>query len=73
MCNAQTSSQYTSSLLLAAPYARAPLTRITLSAGSDGQVVSESYIAMTVAVMRVWGVAVQYDAATHTYTVPNTG
>jgi len=49
-----TSSQYLSGLLMAAPAARGPIELVI-----DGQLVSEPYIDMTLAVMRSFGVEVQ--------------
>jgi 3-phosphoshikimate 1-carboxyvinyltransferase len=51
-----TSSQYLSALLMAAPYAQHPVT-ITL----EGELVSEPYIDMTVRMMSDWGIAVQRE------------
>jgi pentafunctional AROM polypeptide len=51
---ASVSSQYVSSILLCAPYAAAPVT-LELT---GGQVISQPYIDMTIAMMRVFGVDV---------------
>ncbi|KAI0777441.1 aromatic amino acid family biosynthesis-like protein [Trametes elegans] len=59
---ASVSSQYVSSILLCAPYAAEPVT-LELT---GGQVISQPYIDMTIAMMRAFGVAVvrETDAAT---------
>ncbi|KAK7052287.1 Pentafunctional AROM polypeptide [Favolaschia claudopus] len=51
---ASVSSQYVSSVLLCAPYAREPIT-LELT---GGQVISQPYIDMTIAMMRTFGVSV---------------
>ncbi|KAH8823297.1 Shikimate dehydrogenase [Flagelloscypha sp. PMI_526] len=51
---ASVSSQYVSSILLAAPYAKEPIT-LELT---GGQVISQPYIDMTVAMMKTFGVTV---------------
>lgn len=69
---ASVSSQYVSSILLCAPYAREPVT-LELT---GGQVISQPYIDMTIAMMRTFGVAVTraVDPATgaprDVYTIP---
>ncbi len=50
------SSQFLSGLLMAGPYAQAPL-----ELAIDGQLVSQPYIAMTLAVMKSFGVAIEAD------------
>ncbi|KAJ7054087.1 Shikimate dehydrogenase [Mycena amicta] len=59
---ASVSSQYVSSVLLCAPYASEPVT-LELS---GGQVISQPYIDMTIAMMRTFGIEVKrrVDAAT---------
>jgi pentafunctional AROM polypeptide len=59
---ASVSSQYVSSILLCAPYAEAPVT-LELT---GGQVISQPYIDMTIAMMRTFGVEVarKVDPAT---------
>lgn len=52
--SASVSSQYVSSILLCAPYAAQPVTLELVG----GQVISQPYIDMTVAMMRTFGVAV---------------
>jgi pentafunctional AROM polypeptide len=52
---ASVSSQYVSSILLCAPYAAEPVT-LELT---GGQVISQPYIDMTIAMMRTFGVAVE--------------
>ncbi|KAH9814228.1 EPSP synthase-domain-containing protein [Melampsora americana] len=64
---ASVSSQYVSSILLAAPYARNPVT-LTLVGGT---VISQPYIDMTLAMMAAFGISVQRDEANqHTYHIP---
>ena len=65
----EVSSQFLSGLLLAAPcYARAH------TIGVDGPLVSSSYVAMTIAVMRAFGAEVVPDPTRpNTYAVPATG
>ncbi len=61
-----TSSQFLSGLLLAAPCADGTETRITL----DGPVLSAPYIAMTVAMVRAFGGVIHEDAVGRAFTVP---
>jgi 3-phosphoshikimate 1-carboxyvinyltransferase len=58
------SSQYLSALLLAAPAARGDLTLRV-----DGELVSEPYIAMTIAMLRQWGLTVD-SLGDNAYRVP---
>lgn len=51
------SSQYLSGLLMAAPYAKAPV-----ELAVEGELVSKPYVDMTLAVMRSFGVAAENDA-----------
>ncbi|KAJ1677626.1 hypothetical protein EV182_005777, partial [Spiromyces aspiralis] len=62
------SSQYVSSILLCAPYAPEPVTLELVG----GQVISQLYIDMTVAMMRTFGCQVERVNET-TYLIPNTG
>jgi pentafunctional AROM polypeptide len=55
---ASVSSQYVSSILLCAPYAEEPIT-LELT---GGQVISQPYIDMTIAMMRTFGVEVSREA-----------
>ncbi|EDQ88471.1 uncharacterized protein MONBRDRAFT_32780 [Monosiga brevicollis MX1] len=64
---ATVSSQYVSSILLAAPYAQAPVTLELV-----GEVVSQPYIDMTVALMKQFGVDVEAHSGSR-YVIPNTG
>lgn len=59
------SSQFLSGLLLAAPYARQPVELVV-----EGELVSKPYVAMTLAVMRAFGVEVRADGFTR-FRVPN--
>jgi 3-phosphoshikimate 1-carboxyvinyltransferase len=52
---ADVSSQFLSGLLLAAPFAPCPVTTFQI----EGPVVSEPYIAMTLALLRQWGLLVE--------------
>ena len=61
-----TSSQFLSGLLLAAPVADGTETRIRV----EGPLLSAPYVEMTVAMMRSFGVAVEEDGARQTYVVP---
>lgn len=54
---ADVSSQFLSGLLLAAPFARARETVIEI----EGELVSEPYVAMTVAMLRQWGFVVHTE------------
>ncbi len=59
------SSQFLSGLLMAAPYAREPLTiRV------EGELVSQPYVAITLAVMRAFGIDVPHDEDMQTFSVP---
>lgn len=59
------SSQFLSGLLMAAPYAREPLTiRV------EGELVSKPYVEITLAVMREFGVDVTSDENLQSFTVP---
>jgi 3-phosphoshikimate 1-carboxyvinyltransferase len=59
------SSQFLSGLLMAAPYAREPLTiRV------EGELVSKPYVEITLAVMRAFGVDVPADEDLQTFVVP---
>ncbi|VTS02791.1 3-phosphoshikimate 1-carboxyvinyltransferase [Tuwongella immobilis] len=58
------SSQFLSGLLMAAPFARS-----SMSIRVAGEFVSEPYVAMTVAMMRDWGITVVTPAPGH-YVVP---
>jgi 3-phosphoshikimate 1-carboxyvinyltransferase len=51
------SSQFLSGLLMAAPYARSPLELLV-----DGELVSQPYVRMTLAVMKAFGVSVAEDS-----------
>lgn len=62
-----TSSQFLSGLLLAAPYAQAPVELFV-----DGELVSQPYIRMTLAVMESFGVSVQEERLRR-FAVPNSG
>eukprot|EP00051_Salpingoeca_urceolata_P000261 m.33341 g.33341 ORF g.33341 m.33341 type:complete len:1512 (-) comp10359_c0_seq2:178-4713(-) len=64
--SASISSQFVSSILISAPYAKTPV-HLTLV----GQVVSGPYISMTIALMRQFGVDVQQQAD-GSYIIPNT-
>ncbi|TDL20533.1 Pentafunctional AroM protein [Rickenella mellea] len=71
---ASVSSQYVSSILLCAPYAAQPVV-LELT---GGQVISQPYIDMTIAMMRTFGVAVERDTDPETgalldvYRIPRT-
>ncbi|KZV97983.1 Pentafunctional AroM protein [Exidia glandulosa HHB12029] len=65
---ASVSSQYVSSVLLSAPCAAEPVTLELVG----GQVISQPYIDMTIAMMRSFGVNVE-RVAEHTYHIPNGG
>jgi pentafunctional AROM polypeptide len=58
---ASVSSQYVSSILLCAPYAQEPVT-LELT---GGQVISQPYIDMTLAMMRTFGVEVRAKPIQH--------
>jgi len=59
------SSQFLSGLLMAAPYARESLTiRV------EGELVSQPYVAITLAVMRAFGIDVPHDEDMQTFEVP---
>ncbi|EJD41005.1 Pentafunctional AroM protein [Auricularia subglabra TFB-10046 SS5] len=67
---ASVSSQYVSSVLLSAPCAAQPVTLELVG----GQVISQPYIDMTIAMMRSFGVTVtRPDPARHVYEIPNGG
>lgn len=59
------SSQYVSSMLMCAPYARTPVTLKLIG----GKPVSESYIDMTIAMMKSFGISVT-KSDPHTYHIP---
>ncbi len=59
------SSQYLSSLLLVAPYAKKPATLKV-----EGQIFSKPYIAMTLAVMADFGIWVEYESDFSSFSVP---
>lgn len=66
LLSAQKSSQFLSSLLLAAPYTQKPA-RITL----DGALVSRPYVDLTLAVMAAFGIDVQEERTRHaSFAVP---
>ncbi|KAH9886329.1 Pentafunctional AroM protein [Xylariomycetidae sp. FL2044] len=61
------SSQYVSSLLMCAPYAKKPVTLRLVG----GKPISQLYIDMTISMMRAFGIAVtRSDDEPHTYHVP---
>ena len=62
---ANLSSQFLSALLMVAPYTRTPTT-LTL----DGPLVSRPYIAMTVDVMRHFGITVTMDPMLQSFSIP---
>ncbi|KAI9002374.1 EPSP synthase-domain-containing protein [Gaertneriomyces semiglobifer] len=64
--SATISSQYVSSILLSAPYAKSP---VTLDLG-QGKVISQPYIDMTIAMMQDFGIRVVRDPGTNVYHVP---
>ena len=65
--SAKVSSQYVSSLLLCAPYARHPVTLRLFG----GKPISESYIDMTTSIMRAFGIDVQKSSTEeYTYHIP---
>ncbi|KAK5069762.1 3-dehydroquinate dehydratase (3-dehydroquinase) [Lithohypha guttulata] len=65
---AKVSSQYVSSLLMCAPYAKQPVTLKLVG----GKPVSQPYIDMTTAMMAAFGVKVQRSSTEeHTYHIPN--
>lgn len=66
---ASVSSQYVSSILLSAPLAASP---VTLELTGD-TVISQSYIDMTLALMRCFGATPSRQPGSNTYLVPNTG
>ncbi len=59
------SSQYLSSLLLVAPYARKPAVLKV-----EGEVLSKPYVAMTLSVMDAFGIAVECAADFSSFTIP---
>ncbi|KAG0697878.1 EPSP synthase-domain-containing protein [Suillus ampliporus] len=63
---ASVSSQYVSSILLCAPYAREAVTLELVG----GAVISQPYIDMTIAMMRTFGVSVTRDPGTDVYRIP---
>lgn len=63
---ASVSSQYVSSILLCAPYAREAVTLELVG----GAVISQPYIDMTIAMMRTFGVIVTRDPGTDVYRIP---
>lgn len=63
---ASVSSQYVSSILLCAPYAREAVTLELVG----GTVISQPYIDMTIAMMRTFGVLVTRDPGTDVYRIP---
>ncbi|KAG1883784.1 EPSP synthase-domain-containing protein [Suillus subluteus] len=63
---ASVSSQYVSSILLCAPYARKAVTLELVG----GAVISQPYIDMTIAMMRTFGVIVTRDPGTDVYRIP---
>ncbi|KAB8237348.1 pentafunctional protein ARO1 [Aspergillus alliaceus] len=64
---AKVSSQYVSSLLMCAPYAKEPVTLKLVG----GKPISQPYIDMTTAMMRSFGIDVQKSTAEeHTYHIP---
>lgn len=63
---ADISSQYVSSILMCAPYARKPVTLSLI-----GQPISETYITMTIAMMASFGIAVtKSETEPYTYHIP---
>lgn len=62
------SSQYLSSLLLVAPYAKSPATLKV-----EGDVLSRPYVAMTLAVMADFGIMVDCTADYSSFTIPQGG
>ncbi|KAI3630607.1 hypothetical protein MIR68_012042 [Amoeboaphelidium protococcarum] len=68
--SASVSSQYVSSLLMAAPYADQQVV-LQLGLSADDHVVSQPYIDMTISLMKMFGVTVQRQG--NTYTIPKTG
>lgn len=61
------SSQYVSSILMCAPYAKKPVTLSLV----DGKPISQFYIDMTIAMMRSFGISVEKSATEdHTYHIP---
>ncbi|KXL44722.1 hypothetical protein M433DRAFT_68061 [Acidomyces richmondensis BFW] len=63
---AKVSSQYVSSILLCAPYARNPVTLKLVG----GKVVSQAYIDLTIAMMRDFGIIVKRGEEGNVYHVP---
>ena len=63
---ATVSSQYVSSLLMCAPYAKNPVTLRLVG----GKPISQPYIDMTTAMMASFGINVQSDKENHTYRIP---
>lgn len=64
---ATVSSQYVSSILMAAPYAKKPVTLRLVG----GKPISQPYIDMTIAMMRTFGVVVEAsDTDSNTYHIP---
>ncbi|TKB06642.1 3-phosphoshikimate 1-carboxyvinyltransferase [Desulforhopalus sp. IMCC35007] len=59
------SSQYLSSLLLVAPYAKSPATLIV-----EGEVLSKPYVAMTLSVMADFGIVVECEADYSSFSIP---
>lgn len=64
--SATVSSQYVSSILISAPYAKSP---ITLSLGTD-KVISQPYIDMTIEMMKTFGINVTRDPDSNVYHIP---
>jgi len=63
---AKVSSQYVSSILLCAPYARKPVTLKLVG----GKVVSQAYIDLTIAMMKDFGIVVKRGEEENVYHVP---
>ncbi|ORX39805.1 putative aromatic amino acid family biosynthesis-related protein [Kockovaella imperatae] len=63
---ATVSSQYVSSILLCAPYAKEPIT-LELT---GGQVISQPYIDMTIAMMKEFGISVERQPDSDIYRIP---
>ncbi|KAI3648236.1 hypothetical protein MP228_006090 [Amoeboaphelidium protococcarum] len=68
--SASVSSQYVSSLLMAAPYAEQQIV-LQLGLSADDHVVSQPYIDMTISLMKMFGVTVLRQG--NMYTIPKTG
>jgi pentafunctional AROM polypeptide len=74
--NSKKSSQFVSSILMAAPYAMKPVRLVLADIAENDEIVSETFIDMTIQTMRMFGISVikssynTYEIPTGTYTSP---